>query len=96
MSWYFLRSAYEMIEKDDSSEGTEYIVPSLIASQIYAGQTPRQVARTVQRLPTWRPAVFIMAGLSRFLNSSSVFVFFIMPSARIVPRAPLKRVSEHR
>lgn len=36
-----------------------------------------------------------MDGLSRFLNSSRVFVFFIIPSARMVPRAPLKRISEY-
>lgn len=32
---YFFRSAYDRIRKDASSDGHEYIVPSLIASQIY-------------------------------------------------------------
>lgn len=84
-----MRSAKEMTVKLESSEGHEYIVPSLIASQIYRLSQPLRLAAATVVL-TVRPALLSTAALSRSRYSSMVLKFLIIPSARKYPAGTLE------
>ena len=73
-----------MTVKDASREGHENIVPSLIASHIYADNLVRADAtrRIVSGRLTVCAACKRIAPLSKLLYSSIVFTFLIIPSAR--------------
>ena len=92
MNLYFLRSAKDKITKEDRSEGTEYMLPSLMASEIYLDQHCSLPTDKLDRC-TCLPAVLSIAVLSIFLKSSSVFTLRMMPSARAVPKGALVRRS---